>query len=299
MELTATVGERYSSRTLGMSAIVGVILFFSWGSTLVKLAETPGVTVAFWRMLLCSGIWIGILRVTEGRWLSRADLRASLVPGVVFGLNIACFFTGVTRTTVAAAEFTGALTPLLVVPAGAIFFRERTRLAPLGFGLVSFAGLAIVLFNAPPTGEFSWAGVWWIVAGMSLWAGYLLTSRHLRQGRSVAVVMAHITPVATAITLPFSLVVFPGELLDVDTRSVVFIVILAVLTGTLAHGLMVYAQRTVPIGVISMLQVSQPALAVLWSVLFLGSAVRGIQIVGMVLVVVGLAAITTATHRLG
>lgn len=282
-----------------MAALVAVIITFSWGSTLVKLAETPAVALAFWRLTVSSAIWVVVLRVTEGRWLSRVDLRASLVPGIAFGLNITCFFTGVTRTTVAAAEFTGALTPLLVVPAGVVYFHERTRLAPLAFGAVSFVGLAIVLFNAPPTGEFSWTGVWWIVGGMSLWATYLLTSRHLRQGRSVAVVMAHITPLAAATALPLSLVTAPGDLLAIDTRSVVFILLLALVTGTLAHGLMVYAQRSVPIGAISMLQVSQPALAVLWSVLFLGSSVRGVQIVGMALVLVGLAAITTATHRLG
>ena len=74
---------------LGLTALVAVIVLFSLGSTLVKLAETPGITVAFWRMVLCcSCIWWAILWVTERRWLSRADLRASLVPGIAFGLNI-------------------------------------------------------------------------------------------------------------------------------------------------------------------------------------------------------------------
>lgn len=71
----------------------------------------------------------------------------------------------------------------------------------------------------------------------------------------------------------------------------------AAAAGTTAHGLMVYAQKAVPIGVISMLKVSQPALAVVWSVLFLDSTVRGIQVVGMVLVLVGLATLTVQTQR--
>ena len=62
---------------------------------------------------------------------------------------------------------------------------------------------------------------------------------------------------------------------------------------------MVFAQRHVPIGLISLLQVSQPALASLWSVLFLGSHVRGIQVVGMVLVVAGLTLVTLGTNRTG
>jgi drug/metabolite transporter (DMT)-like permease len=284
-------------RTIGLIALVAVIVFFSAGSTLVKLSHTPGVTVAFWRMILCSFIWLAILRLTEQRWLAWSDIRPALIPGIAFGLNIAFFFTGVTRTTVASAEFTGALTPLLVVPLGAVFFKERMRPDALVFGLISVVGLGLVLFNAPATGEFSWGGVAWIAGALVLWSIYLLTSRSLRRGRSVAAVMAAITPIAAVVTLPLGLFVFPGTLLDVTWRSVAFIVLLGVITGTLAHGLMVFAQKSVPIGVISMLQVSQPALAVLWSVLFLGSTVRGIQVMGMGLVIVGLTAVTVQTQR--
>ena len=289
--------QRPQGRSLGLLALVAVILCFSAGSTLVKLSHTPGVTVAFWRMILCTFIWVGILRVTEGRWLSRDDLRAALVPGIVFGLNIAFFFTGVTKTTIASAEFTGALTPLLVVPLGAWFFKEKLRADALAFGVISIAGLALVLFNAPPTGEFSWAGIAWIGGGLAMWAVYLLTSRALRTGRSVAAVMASITPIAAVVILPLTLFVFPGTIQQVTWRSVVFIVLLGVVTGTAAHGLMVFAQKFVPVGVISMLQVSQPALAVLWSVLFLGSTVNGMQMVGGALVILGLVAVTIQTQR--
>jgi drug/metabolite transporter (DMT)-like permease len=284
-------------RTLGFVALGVAILSFSAGSTLVKLAHTPGVTVAFWRMLLCSVIWIGVLRASEHRWLNWDDVRAALLPGLAFGLNITFFFTGVTKTTVASAEFTGALTPLIVVPMGAIVFKERLRLGALVYGLISLVGLALVLFNAPPTGEFSWVGVSWVASATCLWATYLLTSRSLRQGRTVAAIMAAITPIATVVILPLGLFVFPGTLTQVTWRSVVFIVILGVLTGTMAHGLMVFAQSHVPIGVISISQVSQPALAVLWSVLFLGSTVVGIQIVGMALVILGLAMVTVQSRR--
>jgi drug/metabolite transporter (DMT)-like permease len=289
--------RRAQSRTVGLAALVVVILCFSAGSTLVKLSHTPGVTVAFWRMLLCSVIWIGILRATEGRWLSWNDLRPAVIPGVAFGLNIAFFFTGVTKTSVASAEFTGSLSPLLVVPLGAFFYKERMRLGALAFGGISLVGLALVLFEGPPGGGFSWHGIAWIAAANFLWATYLLTSRNLRQGRSVAAVMAAITPIAVVVILPLALIVFPGQLGRVTGRSVVFIVVLGLLTGTAAHGLMVFAQQAVPIGVISMLQVSQPALATLWSVWFLASTINGTQVVGMALVLLGLATVTVQTRR--
>jgi drug/metabolite transporter (DMT)-like permease len=135
------------------------------------------------------------------------------------------------------------------------------------------------------------------VAANVMWSGYLLTSRALRTGRSVAAVMASITPIAGAVILPLMLIVFPGTITAVTWRSVIFIALLGLVTGTAAHGLMVFAQKYVPVGVISMLQVSQPALAVLWSVLFLGSTVSAIQLVGGALVIAGLVAVTLQTQR--
>lgn len=285
------------NRTVGLFALLAVIVLFSMGSTLVKLSHTHGVTVAFWRLCVSSLIWWAILWFSEHRWLSLADLKASLVPGIAFGLNITAFFVGVTKTSVASAEFTGALTPLIVVPLGAYFFKERLRPGALAFGAISLVGLAIVLFNAPPNGEFSWNGVAWIGCALVLWSTYLLTSRRLRQGRTVAVVMAHITPIAGLVALPIGLIAFPGELTTFTARSWVFIVILGVVLGTVAHGGVVFAQKSVPIGVISMLQVSQPALAALWSVWLLDSSVRAIQILGMALVILGLIAVTVQTQR--
>jgi drug/metabolite transporter (DMT)-like permease len=84
---------------------------------------------------------------------------------------------------------------------------------------------------------------------------------------------------------------------DFSTRSIVFILILAVVTGTGAHGLIVFAQKYVPVGTISIMQVSQPAMAALWSVLFLDQSIRPIQIVGMALVIAGLAAVTVYSRR--
>jgi hypothetical protein len=39
---------------LGALAVVGVVVAFSLSSTLVKRAESPGVLLAFWRMVTVS-----------------------------------------------------------------------------------------------------------------------------------------------------------------------------------------------------------------------------------------------------
>lgn len=284
------------ARSLGLIALCIAVLCFSLGSTMVKKAALPGPTLAFWRMVMTSSLWWCILWATERRTINWSDIRRTMVPGIVFGLNLTCFFTGVTKTTVANAEFVASLTPLLVVPAGAFFFKEHINPKALWFGLLSLAGLMIVLFNAPPRGEASWTGNAIIFCAVFLWATYLLTSRRLRNQMSVQSIMAAIMTTATITILPITLV--RGEIDNLTVHSLPYIAILSVLTGTLAHGLIVFSQRSVPLGTISILQVAQPALAVGWAYLLLDQSIRPIQLAGMALVISGLLAVVLVTRRM-
>lgn len=283
------------ARPIGLIALGIAVLCFSLGSTMVKKAGLPGPTLAFWRMLVTSSLWWIILWVTERRIIGLDDIKRTLVPGIAFGLNLTCFFTGVSKTSVANAEFVASLTPLIVVPAGAYFFKEHINLKALWFGVLSLVGLMLVLFNTPPRGEATWAGNIIVFGAVFLWAVYLLTSRPLRNQMSVQSIMASVMTIATATIFPITLV--RGELDDVTAHSIPYILILSVLTGTIAHGLIVVAQRTVPVGTIAILQVAQPALAVGWAYLLLDQAILPIQVVGMVLVITGLLAVVLITRR--
>ena len=85
------------AKAFGVLAVVGLVVAFSLSSTLVKRAESPGVLVAFWRMVTVSVVW-NLLLLSTGRHITKADVRQVLVPGVLFGLNLAVFFAG-RRTT--------------------------------------------------------------------------------------------------------------------------------------------------------------------------------------------------------
>ena len=109
----APVSQR-RTKTLGWLAVIAVVICFSLGSTLVKRAHTPGVLVAFWRLITTTIVW-NLLLALRGRHVRLADLRQVLIPGLFFGLNIACFYSGATHNSVANAEIIGALTPFLLV----------------------------------------------------------------------------------------------------------------------------------------------------------------------------------------
>ena len=288
--------KRSGAAVIGTAAVAIAILTFSLGSTLVKRAHTPAELVAFWRMLIAAGIW-NLVVLASGKRPSWRNIRLAAVPGVFFGLDIACFYLGATHNTVANAEMIGAMTPFIVVPIGARFFGERLNPRALFFALFAFGGVALVLFAAPVKGDASMAGNIFGVLALVFWAGYIATTRRLRGRMDVASFMAAMTPVATLAVLP--LAIAHGGFFTVTSTGWIYVVALTLMTGVLAHGLMVLAQRTIPIGGIGIAQIAQPALAAVWSYLLLGETLHGWQIVGMALVITGLLGFVLLNQRSG
>ena len=96
---------------------------------------------------------------------------------------------------------------------------------------------------------------------------------------------------------PMALILAGDELWPLTARGWVSVCLLAVLTGMLGHGLIVFAQHKVDVGTISIIQVAQPAIAVGWGYLLLGEEIRPAQVPGMILVIVGLIAFTVVSQR--
>jgi len=283
-----------SAKTLGGLAVLGVVIAFSLSSTLVKRADSPGVLVAFWRLVIVSVVWNLILLGT-GRHVTVRDVRNALIPGIFFGLNLAIFFVGATHNNVANAALIGSLAPFFIVPIGAKLFAERISRRALVFALVAFGGLGLVLFSAPPNGDASFQGNAFGVIAMLLWTAYVVSTRQFRGAMDVATFMATISPIAAVAVFP--LAISNGDVFGLSAKGWTFTLILTFLTGVAAHGLNVYAQKTIPIGTIGIAQVVQPALAVVWSFLLLGEALNNWQITGIVIVVGGLLAFVVINER--
>jgi drug/metabolite transporter (DMT)-like permease len=283
-----------SARTLGALAVLGLVVAFSLSSTLVKRAETPGVLVAFWRMIAVSIIWNVYLRST-GRRVTWSHVRQVWLPGVFFGVNLATFFVGATHNSVANAALIGSLSPFLIVPLGARLFGEYFDPKALVFAVVAFGGAALVLLNAPPAGDASVRGNVFGFIAMLLWTGYVVSTRRFRREMDVATFMATVSPIAAVAVLP--LAIANGDVFGMSSTGWTYTLILTLLTGVTAHGLLVYAQRTIQIGTIGICQVVQPALAVVWSFLLLGETLAGAQVVGIAVVIVGLAAFLLLNER--
>ena len=277
-----------------MLAVVGMVIAFSLSSTLVKRAESPGVLVAFWRMVSVSLIW-NLVLLSTGRHITMGNVRQVLVPGVFFGLNLAVFFAGATHNSVANAALIGSLAPFLIVPVGAWLFDEYINRRALVFALLAFGGVALVLFSAPANGDASLEGNVFGVIAMLLLVAYVASTKHFRQDMDVTTFMSTICPIAAVAVLP--LAIAHGDVFGMSGTGWTYMLILTFTSGVAAQGLMVFAQKSIQIGTIGIAQVAQPALAVVWSFLLLGEVVNQRQIAGIAIVVSGLLAFVVLNQR--
>jgi drug/metabolite transporter (DMT)-like permease len=280
--------------TLAVAGVVAAVVIFSLASTMVRKSGAPGVIVAFWRLVLGAAIWQLILFL-QGRRLSLEMVKRVALVGVLFGANLGLFFAAVTRTRIANVEFIGAMSPFVVLPIAAVVYHERVAARALAWGLVAVAGVAVVVFGAPSAGEQGWVGDAMAVCAVLGWGGYLLLSRQVRATTGVGEVMAITAIVASIVLLPFAIA--RGGMFDVTAEGWAYIGALAVLTGTVSHGLIIWAQRRVPVSTISVLTLAQPALATTWAYLFLDESVRPVQLAGMAIVLVSVGAFTRITRR--
>jgi drug/metabolite transporter (DMT)-like permease len=283
-----------NAKTLGVLAVVGMVVAFSLSSTLVKRAESPGVLVAFWRMIMVTLVWNAILWST-GRRITMANVRQAFLPGVFFGLNLAVFFAGATHNSVANAALLGSLAPFFIVPVGAWLFKEYIDPRALVFAVLAFGGVALVLFSAPPNGDASLEGNLFGFLAMLLLVAYVAATKRFRRDMDVTTFMATICPIAAVVVLPIALA--HGDVFGLSGTGWTYTLILTFTSGVAAQGLLVFAQKTIQIGTISISQVAQPALAVVWSFLLLSEVVNQRQIAGIAIVITGLAAFIVLNQR--
>jgi drug/metabolite transporter (DMT)-like permease len=272
----------------------------------VRESGLPGPVTAFWRLLFGSLLWHLIIFVTGKRSggptrLTTEAWKLTLLPGIGFGINLSFFFTAITKTSIAHAEFIGALTPLIILPFASRKLREKIQPVILALALTAFVGIALILFagtkkaSSPSTRLGDLLGV----GAICTWAYYLLKSRSVRQKLSVSQFMAGMTSVATVVIIPVA-IWRAGSIArvgDVSPKGILMISIMTVTSGIVSHGLIAWAQKTVPISTISIMQVAQPGIATFWAWLILHQGVARVQVVGMIVVMAAIGSVAWLSSK--
>ncbi|WP_419845759.1 DMT family transporter [Candidatus Poriferisocius sp.] len=270
------------------AAVVGIFLF-SWGPVFVRDNEFGALPFAFWRLIGAAAWAVAALYLRGGR-LDRRVLRHSLAGGMVFTVNAITFFTAIKTTSVANAMVVGATAPIFLLWAASRVFKERISYRVILATPVAIAGMVLMLLGrSAGSGEGSLSGDVLAVVAMFAFAGYLIASRIARNHLSALEYQAGWSTIAAALMLPISLLSFDPLVIS-DGWSWGVAATMAVTAG-LAHLMVNYSHRFVPLRAISLLNMAAPGLAVLWAWFLFDEQLGGLQWLGVPLVVISVLAV--------
>ena len=212
----------------------------------------------------------------------RGRLRLALGFGVVMATMNLAFYTALTRIPLGAAVTVEFLGPLLLAVAASRRHRDLlwAALAALGVAALSWEG----------TGGLDPVGVALAAAAGACWAGYIVLSQRLGAaapglaGLAVAVAGAAVVAAVPGIAQG-------GDRL-LEPRTLLFGVVVGVLSSAVPYALEFLALRRVAAGTFGILMSLEPAVAALAGLLLLREGLRPGQVVGVVLVCIASAAVT-------
>jgi drug/metabolite transporter (DMT)-like permease len=262
----------------GTAAVVVAVCCWGMGNVLVKYIRLPGLTLAFYRLVLGAVIYSLVLRLAGGR-LTRKILLTAAPGGIAFGLDMALFFVSLKHTSVADASVITALQPVLVfLVVGPLFSEHLSR------RMIAWAGIAVVGVVVAIVGSASGAGRTLFgdlaaTASLFAWSYYFVASKQARRQLSAFEYQAAMTVVAAFVIAPLALAE-PHRLGIPDLATAGWVLVMVLVPGG-GHLLVNWAHRYCSLTLATTLTLGIPVIGVLGAALLLAEPLTAIQVTGI------------------
>lgn len=247
------------------------VLGLTWAAVLVRWADAPALSIAFWRMALASALLAalcGAARIRFWRAWRGIDWWTGAAAALLLALHFACWISSLELTTVAASGVLVSTQPVFVAILGRAFLRERpSRTAWLGMGLaiagtVVIAGADFALDRRALAGDFlALLGAIWI-------SGYYVLAKMLRATKDL-VPYVIVVYAATAAWLLAGSLATGGALAGWGVSTWAALAGLAVVPTIVGHSAMNYALRYLPAFKVNVAILGEPIGSAVWAALLL------------------------------
>lgn len=297
--MTASVGIQPRTgdrqRVLGYLALAASVVGIGSAILFVRLSEVDPTATLMLRMaaatVMLGAVTAPVRHATAWSEVSRRDLLLLALSSVVAGLDLLSNQWSVHHTSVANTAVLINLSPIFVLGLSWLFLHQRTTGLHLVAVAVAVAGSVLVVIGGATAPSFRpnhLLGDGLALLSALLYAVYLLLTKDLRARVPTSVVMiansvfiaVMLAPVAVATSSPLVPATFGGWAV---------IVVYALVSQLLGHGLMTYALRVVDVNLASLSSLLRPIVAVVLGWLVLEEAIGFVQAVGGAVVLAGLA----------
>ena len=278
-------------------ALALLVVYLIWGSTYlairIALEDYPPFLMGAIRFLIAGGLmfgaaaWRGISLPTGKQWFNCA-VTGTLLLG--FGNGLVCFAEQTVASGIAAVAI--ASMPLFAAIAAGFYRQWPSRLESLGL-LVGFAGVVVLNFGGNLRG--SPLGALALVVAAATWAFGSVWSRRRDMPHPAMSTAAQMLCGSAA--LGIVALVRHERVVAMHADATIALAYLTVAGSILGFSAYIYLLHHVRPALATSYAYVNPPVAVLVGVALGGESVRALDILGMVIIITGVAAITLAKAK--
>lgn len=279
------------------------VVAVSLAAIFVRLADAPGVVVAWWRMAIAALLLAPIaLRALRRTPLQRRTLGPTLAAGVLLGVHFATWISSLSYTTVAASVALVSTTPLWVALGAWAFLRQAPTLTVMLGVLLAVAGGAVIGFGdalgatASAAAPAPLLGDALAVVGAIAVAGYLLLGRVAqRRGLALDAYAGVAYAVAALVLLPLPWL-FGASYVAYPPSTFLWVALLALVPQLIGHTGINYAMRHLDPTRVATATLLEPIGAGLLAYLVFAETPTAVTLVGATVLLTGVL-LTVRTSR--
>jgi drug/metabolite transporter (DMT)-like permease len=282
----ATPSERVGQRSLPLLIIAlgGSLTGFS--GILMRISETGPLATGGWRLGIAALTFLPFAFLANGKALNPRGSAMLMLAGVFFAFDIAFYHLSLRLTSVAHSTLIVNLAPVVALGAGVMFFAERLTVAKIAGTVVALSGAVLMTsMRAHTSGTLTGNAL--ATGSMFAYALYLIVVKHARHKHNTLAIMVWSSATAAA-CLFFGAAVAGERLIPITANGWAIVVAMGLVTHVLGQGLIAFGMREAPVGLASILLLTQPLVAAIVAWPMFGEALGPWEIVGAGFVLLGL-----------
>lgn len=269
------------------------LLFAAFSPILVRLSDTGPISTAAGRLMLPLPVFLLLLafrrqdQIPLSTPTGRHDFWLLVASGVFFAGDMVFWNLSVMNTSVTNATVLANVTPVFVVLAGWLFFKERVGRLFLAGMLVAASGSAVMMSQSVSMSTGTVRGDIFAVIAAMFYAGYVLTLSRARQRASIIATSAIGGAASVAILLVLALTM-EDQLLPYTLKGWMAIITMATLVQVGGQMLIALSLSHLSAGLVATMFLSQPLIPGFTAWLLFDEGVTIYQVIGAVALLAGL-----------
>lgn len=261
------------------------IAFLATGGIFVKLSELSPINTGFYRVLFAFP-FLFPLAYKHLHELSKKDVATLFIAGLFLAGDVSLWNLSFSYTTVANANLLTNLTPFTVIPLSYLLFKERVPLTFLFGAFITFIGVLVLLGGKAAPNPENYFGDFLALCASFFYSGFLLIAYKLRDKYTSSVIM-FVSGFGSLVGLFSGAAVIEGIQTPTTADALWPLLGLTICLQVVGHNLLAHCQGKLSVNLSSVVCLSQPAIASVYSLLIFNEKITIMEITGILIVITG------------